>query len=77
MGFDVNSFIQGDPINIGIKIFSIIFLGLFVIYSLLTVRQVSIMNHSLVTRLALGIQLLAWFQLVLGILALSIVLIFS
>lgn len=77
MDFNIISFIQGNPVNNAIKIFSLIFMVLFIIYSLLTVRQVSIMNHSLVTRLALEIQMLAWFQLVLGVLALLIILIFS
>ena len=76
MDFNLTSFFQNDPVNVGIRIFTILFLVLFVLYSLLTIRQVSIMNHSLVTRLEIGIALLAWFQLVLGILALVIVLFF-
>ena len=76
MDFDISSFFQNDPVNGAVRIFTILFLIIFVFYSLLTIRQVSIMNHSLVTRLEIGIALLAWFQLVLGLLALVIVLFF-
>ena len=74
MDFNITSFFQNDPVNGAIRIFTILFLIIFVFYSLLTIRQVSIMNHSLVTRLEIGIALLAWFQLTLGLLALGIVL---
>ena len=74
MDFNLAPFFQGDPVNTSIRVLTILFLIIFVFYSLLTIRQVSIMNHSLITRLEMGITLLAWFQLVLGILALSIVL---
>ncbi len=74
MDFNLTAFFQADPVNVGIRIFTILFLIIFVFYSLLTIRQVSIMNHSLVTRLEIGIALLAWFQLALGLLALGIVL---
>ena len=74
MDFNITSFFQNDPVNGAIRIFTILFLIIFVFYSLLTIRQVSIMNHSLVTRLEIEVALLAWFQLALGLLALGIVL---
>ncbi len=73
MDFDLPSLFQGDLVNSTVRMFMVVFLILFIIYSLLTLRQVSIMNHSLVTRLALAIQLLAVFQLLLGGLALAII----
>lgn len=76
MDFDLTTLITGNFANAIIRVLTISFFVLFVLYSLLTLRQVSIMNHSLVTRLALEIQLLAWFQLVLGILALLVVIFF-
>lgn len=76
MDFNINSFLQDDFVNISIRILTILFLTIFGLYSLLTLRQVGIMNHSLVTRLEVGITLLAWFQLIIGILALGIVLFF-
>ena len=73
MDFNVAAFFQNDLVNAGIRVFTIVFLILFILYSLLTLRQVSIMNHSLSTKLALEIQLLAWFQLILGVSALGII----
>lgn len=77
MDFNLTSIIQGDLVNVSIRIFAIGFLILFILYSLLTVRQVSIMNHSLVTKLAVEIQLLSFLQLGLGIIALLAILFFS
>jgi uncharacterized MnhB-related membrane protein len=77
MDFNLNTIIQGDPVNAVIKVFTIIFLIIFILYSLLTIREVSIMNHSLETRLSIEIYLIAWFQLFLGIIALFTVLLFS
>ncbi len=56
-----------------VKIFDFIFLGLFIFYSLLTVRQVSIMNHSVLTRGALWLNLLALLQLGLGVVVLIVI----
>ena len=77
MNYELISFIQNDLVNTIIRLFSLVFLVIFILYSLLTVRQVSIMNHSLVTQLAIEITLLAWFQFALGVVALITVLFFG
>jgi len=40
---------------------------LFTIYSVLTIRQVDIMNHSLITKIRFELRVFAYLQLFLGI----------
>lgn len=77
MDFNVTQLFQGDSVSLVVKGFAVFFLSLFILYSLLTLKEVSIMNHSLETRLSFEIQLLAWFQLILGLVALFIVVVFG
>jgi len=58
---------NGDSIGFVVKIFQFILLGLFTIYSVLTIRQVNIMNHSLVTKIRFELRVFAYLQLFLGI----------
>ncbi len=76
MNFDLTAIFNANTTEAVLKIFEVVFAGLFVIYSLLTVRQVSIMNHSLVTQ-GVGpvVRILAAVQLLLGILVLVIIII--
>lgn len=64
-----------DTVGLVIKIFQLILLGLFVVYSFLTIRQVDIMNHSLLTKIHFELKLLAYFQLFVGIGVLFLILI--
>lgn len=58
---------NSDNIGLVIKIFQLILLVLFVLYSFLTIRQVGIMNHSLMTKIKFEIRVAAYLQLFLGI----------
>lgn len=66
---------SSESIGLVVKIFQLILLGLFVLYSLLTIRQVNIMNRSLITKIRFELRLFAYFQLFLGIGVLILVLI--
>lgn len=58
---------NSDNIGLVIKIFQLILLVLFVLYSFLTIRQVGIMNHSLMTKIKFEIRVASYLQLFLGI----------
>ncbi len=66
---------SSESIGLVVKIFQLILLVLFVLYSLLTIRQVNIMNRSLITKIRFELRLFAYFQLFLGIGVLILVLI--
>jgi hypothetical protein len=66
---------SANSIGTVIKIFQIIIMVLFLLYSLLTIRQVSIMNHSLITKIRFELKVFAYFQLFLGIGVLILILI--
>lgn len=51
-------------IGLSIKVFELIVTSIFIIFSLLTLRQVSIMNKSVITALAPEIKIAALVQLV-------------
>jgi len=67
---------SSNSLALVMKVFELIVVGLFLIYSLLTLRQVSIMNHTLVTPV-IGplVNILAWTQLAVGILVLLVILV--
>ncbi len=66
---------SSESIGLVVKIFQLILLGLFVLYSLLTIRQVNIMNNSLITKIRFELRLFAYLQLFLGIGVLILILI--
>ncbi|HEY4694472.1 MAG TPA: DUF5657 family protein [Candidatus Nanoarchaeia archaeon] len=56
-------------LSLVIKAFQLVLLGLFIIFSLLTIRQVDIMNKALVTSIRLEVRIIGYLQLflVLGV----------
>ena len=62
-------------IELSIKIFELIVTSIFVIFSLLTIRQVSIMNKSVITALAPEIKIASLVQLVASIVVFFLILV--
>jgi hypothetical protein len=56
-----------DNVGLVIKLFQLMLLALLVIFSLLTIRQVGIMNKSLVTPMRFEVRVIAYLQLFLTI----------
>lgn len=56
------------------KIFEVIIVLLFLIYSLLTMREVELMNRSLITSVAPIVKIVAIIQLAVGIFVLVLIL---
>ncbi len=56
-----------DSIGLVIKVFLLLVTGLFIIFSFLTIRQVGLMNRTIINSLHFEVRLLAYFQLFLGI----------
>lgn len=67
---------SSETIGLVLKVVEVIIGVLFLIYSLLTIRQVGIMNHSLVTPVVGPIvKILALLQLSLGVIVLLAILV--
>jgi len=61
--------------NLLLRVFELLFLVLFVIYSLITIREVALMNRTIRTSLASFVSLTALIQLGLGLLVLVLILV--
>lgn len=61
-------------LGLAIKIFQIFVALIFIFFSLLTMRQVSIMNRSVITSLGPEIKIAAYFQLAAGIVVFFLIL---
>ncbi len=62
-------------IGLSIKVFELIVTSIFIIFSLLTLRQVSIMNKSVITALAPEIKIAALVQLAASIVVFFLILV--
>lgn len=60
-------------LNLILHGFEILFLLFFLIYALLTLREVSLMNKTLVTPVASGVRIGSLIQLVLALVALGLI----
>ena len=66
---------SSNSIGLIIKVLQIIALVLFVLYSFLTIRQVGIMNHTLMNKFHFELKVAAYLQAFLGIGVLILILI--
>lgn len=67
--------LNSEIIALFAKIFEILIVLLFLVYSLLTVREVGLMNATIVTSFAPFVKIAAVIQLAIGILVLLIILV--
>lgn len=65
--------INQEIIKTGVKVFELIIVVLFIIYSYLTIREVDLMNRTLVTSFARFVKIASLVQLSAGILVLLII----
>lgn len=71
----IQNLLKPEVIDLVVKVFQVVFLGLFLIYSFLTIRQIAIMNKSLLNSIRFELTVLAYFQLFLGIGVLLVILV--
>lgn len=73
--FNFPTLLSEDNIGLVIKVFQAVILTFFIVYSILTIRQVDIMNHALRNAIRFELKVFAYLQLFLGIGILILVLI--